>query len=342
MFKKILFLLLFLTLSLAPVAIFICHFGYVPTKTLSEWGIFGSFVSGIYGTLAFFAVSYSLLLTKNQFTKQNEDTLFYKAIDSLDKHVQVVESEDNSLMNLSKLMQEQSIAQCGTLTRKTICSNFELINDSYIKRIFRDNIDSCDSLEDIKTTLDEILETYSSEANYSDKWERLKYDLGPEGGEPENTARELTSIGSILFYKVSFESRAYIFETALTEAERSYGTFIDRYKKTLHFSLDFAKNSINKRMYKNYIVAKLTKHEVVLLYYIAMIGKDKDFINLLDYFEIFNLLDSEECLELIIDNPSYEKVNEDVKVILQRSKNDKMYLKLIKKINAVIRRFVKK
>lgn len=340
--KKTLLLLIFSIGSLTPVLLFIFHFGYVPTNTLNDWGAFGSFASGVYGTLAFFAVAYSLFLTKNQFTKQNEDIIFYKAIDGLDKHVQVVESENSSLVNLSELMKEATTNQCASLVRRTICNNIDLIANQYLIRIFQDGFDTLNTNKDIQNYFNEIIEKYSSKTDFSDKWESLKNDLGPEGFESESTARELTSIGSVIFYKVPFESRANIFEKAFREILNSYGLFIDRYKKTLHFSLDFAKKSINKDMYKKYIISKLTNHEIVLLYYISMIGKDKDLINLLNEFEIFRLLENKECLELIVDCPSYDKVNEDIGIILKNINSDEAFTKLVKRIMNFIRSLIKK
>ncbi|TOO20185.1 hypothetical protein CGH41_23105, partial [Vibrio parahaemolyticus] len=87
MIKKIFLVLIFITLTTMPLWLFMNEFGYIPSSQVSDWGTFGSFISGIYGTLAFFAVAYSLLITRMQFAKQNEDEIFYKTVDSLDSCV---------------------------------------------------------------------------------------------------------------------------------------------------------------------------------------------------------------------------------------------------------------
>ncbi|TOA44468.1 hypothetical protein CGK27_23250, partial [Vibrio parahaemolyticus] len=144
MIKKIFLVLIFITLTTMPLWLFMNEFGYIPSSQVSDWGTFGSFISGIYGTLAFFAVAYSLLITRMQFAKQNEDEIFYKTVDSLDSCVLNIESTIStqmenraSLFHITELIREEAMSYCANLTRKTMCKYPDVLTDQHWSRVLK-------------------------------------------------------------------------------------------------------------------------------------------------------------------------------------------------------------
>ncbi|HIF9182340.1 TPA: hypothetical protein ACX6QL_003444 [Photobacterium damselae] len=330
MLKRVLFIFIFLLVTVAPMGIFVKEFGWLPSTKLNDWGTFGSFISGIYGTLAFFAVAYSLYLTRVQFAKQSEDATFYKAIDSLDSCISninnLADSSNSSqlgLIHLVDLLKNETTKQCPLLTRRILCNYSEIIDQQYWYRLFSPVVQERSISITTNEYIDDFKEYFKQHPDFDKRWERLKFDFGNIGDESSQISRELSAIGAVLFFKVPFSEREDMLVKTLEKIDKTYGEFLERYKNTITFALEHANKSINKKLYSSYIVSKFTKYELVVLYHLAMISKDKHFISLLMEFEILNEVKRSECLMLIIDWPSKDNIDNDINLIASKyRKND--------------------
>ncbi|WP_215810672.1 hypothetical protein [Vibrio alginolyticus] len=325
MFKRALFAVVFLLITAAPIGVFVDNFGWHPSTKLNDWGTFGSFISGIYGTLAFFAVAYSLYLTRVQFAKQSEDVTFYKAMDSLDSCVSnidnLVDSSGGSqpgLIHLIDFIRSENEKECALLTRRILCKYYEVISEQYWYRLFSPVVKESGTTLTTDEYIDSFREYFRQHPDFNTRWERLKCDFGGIGVESNTISHELCAIGSVLFFKAPFPEREYIFTKTLAEVDETYGEFLNRYKNTITFALDHASKSINKKLYSSYIVSKLTKYEIVVLYHLAMVSEDKHFISLLMEFEILSMVKRLECRMLIIDCPSEVNIENDINSIMSR------------------------
>jgi hypothetical protein len=62
-----------------PLAIYFINFNDGLLNLSSDWSNFGAYVGGVYGTLGFFAVAYSIYFNSRQNLKIEQDQVFYKS-----------------------------------------------------------------------------------------------------------------------------------------------------------------------------------------------------------------------------------------------------------------------
>ncbi len=313
-----------------PLWLFMNEFGYIPSSQVSDWGTFGSFISGIYGTLAFFAVAYSLLITRMQFAKQNEDEIFYKTVDSLDSCVLNIESTIStqmenraSLFHITELIREEAMSYCANLTRKTMCKYPDVLTDQHWSRVLKPVASSHPTLSSVEY-INNFREEFEALPNFNEKWEILKSELGGIKAEYAGVEKELHAVGSIVFYKVPFSERVDTYERVMASVENTYGVFLNRYKNTISFAMEHVKSSTNKKLYMKYFISKLTKYDILILYYISMATKDFDFIDLLIELDVISLVSRAECREMIIDWPSELEIKEDISQMSSKRSTHKM------------------
>src|SRR5882672_226478 len=85
--KSTIILLAVLLLAAVPFGVYFGVFHSGLSEDHTRWAEFGAFAGGIYGTLAFFALAYTAHITRRQFKIQNEDNVFFKLYESLQKRI---------------------------------------------------------------------------------------------------------------------------------------------------------------------------------------------------------------------------------------------------------------
>lgn len=93
---------------IAPLGFYFYIFHGVISVDHSRWAEFGSYVSGIYGALAFLIIAYTTIITKKQFIIQNEDNIFFRLYESLQNRINasslIIGEEKHTAQQVLKLV----------------------------------------------------------------------------------------------------------------------------------------------------------------------------------------------------------------------------------------------
>lgn len=313
---------------MAPLGLYFIIFRFGLSYQNSDWAAFGSYVGGVYGVMAFFAIAYSIYVTGARFLKQSEDQIFYKSVDDLINGL--VENRDSngykgqqssSVLSIvvSEIYQEL-INRSSHLARKVLCRDPSIISDTNLGKIVHClPRNSLGRGVDINT--EEFLRVISERKDFNDCWEWLKEVFGGLNAENKNTKNALQDAGSVCFYKVSFEDRVYYYQMAWGEVEKRYGEMINRYTRILDFILLHACEAQRSSLYRKYLMSRLTKYDIVFLFYIASSSKDCGFIKRLIEFGILGEITRPECRELMLDYPSEQEATDEIQFIVERVNN---------------------
>ena len=275
--------------------------------------------------MAFFAVAYSIYVTGVRFLKQNEDQIFYKSVDDLINGL--VESrgsneykgwQSDSVLSLviSEIYQELN-NQSSHLARKVLCRDPSIISDTNLGKIIhclpRNSLG-----HGVDINKDEFLRVISERKDFNDCWEWLKGIFGGINAENKNIKNALQDAGSVCFYKVSFEDRVYYYQLAWGAVENRYGEMINRYTRIMDFILSHAHEAQRSELYRKYLMSRLTKYDIVFLFYIASFSNDSGLIKRLIEFGILGEIKRSECRELMLDYPSEQEATYEIQFIEER------------------------
>ena len=100
--------------------------------------------------------------------------------------------------------------------------------------------------------------------------------------------------------------------------EKRYGEMINRYTRIMDFILSHAHEAQRSELYRKYLMSRLTKYDIVFLFYIASLSNDSGFIKRLIEFGILGEIKRSECRELMLDFPSEQEATDEIQFIEER------------------------
>ncbi|MHB8811125.1 MAG: hypothetical protein ACYC9M_14100 [Desulfobulbaceae bacterium] len=311
--------------SVSSSGLVFSNFGYGLSPKNSDWAAFGSYVGGVYGVMAFFAVAYSIYVSGMQFIKQSQDQVFYKSVDNLMngivKGADSSESKDGRshtvLHQVANEFFQHLTNQSSHLARKILCREPSIISHTNLFKIAHClKPRSLGSAVEINTST--FLNTIAEHEDFNDCWEWLKGILGGVDEETEDMRNALQDAGCVAFYKVGFEDREYYYEMAWRDIEERHGEFINRYTKNLAFILSHIHEAQGRDIYIRYLISQLTKYDIVILYYFSSLSSDGEFVKKLIDFGVLGEVKRFECRELMLDFPSEQVILTEIESIKQK------------------------
>lgn len=324
--KKISILLLIAIAFLTPLAIYLTKFGVSFSTTHTHWGEFGSYISGVYGSLALVIVTYTTYLTQVQFKRENEDNVFFRLFDSFQNRVEISNvriNEENlsahqCLKHISKRFVEELSLEAPRLARRLLCDAPESIEEHNYRKLF-EAIDRPDHHDTFDKRVATFINQITSTDDTSKRWEILKSYIGSNGCESEKIREALESIGSVSFYKIPFETRKTYYQTALENVTSDYGELLDGYWSHLLFIVKLTEVANNRDVYVKYIQAQLTRYDFVIVFYM-LAGQAHPYPGTasLKKLGILNHLKSSDCRHLMFDSPTKEKIEVELQYIFSR------------------------
>ncbi len=302
---------------LSPIILYFFRFHASLSTEPLRWAEFGSYLSGVYGSLALIIVVYSTFLTREQFKRENEDIVFFKLFDSLQNRINssiVRVGEDNLsahkiLKHIVDIFYEELSSESVDIARLLLCNSPEDLNDTQYFQLFIAIHGNAD-LQEIQEARSEFIRNITSTNDFNIRWEILKNYISSSGFESEPIREALRKIGSVYFYKIPYSKRKNSYEAALDRVLIKHGEFLDGYFSTLLFVVEFAEGSCNRDLFIKYIHSQLTRYEIIILFYM-LAGKAQPFPDaaIFNKSGILNRLKTIECTLLMIDQPSKEAID---------------------------------
>lgn len=298
--KKSILIVALIVIGMTPLGLYFFNFQYGLSSQASDWAAFGSYIGGIYGTLAFFAVVFSIHVTRSQFTEQSEDDVFYKSVEYLGSATSFAKS-------FVGMIQEELKKQSSHMARKVLCNNTSLISHTNMGKIVRSiNLGAPVSQNQITSSV--FLDEIDKRQNFDSKWEYLKYVLGGINCETPEVKESLMSAGKVSFYRASFDHRKDYYDIAWQNVEQKYSEKINIYLRKFDFILYHVVESKKQLKYKKYLLSQISKYDIILLYFFALTGRDPNFSCLLLKLELLDDVQRNECRWILFDCPSKEEV----------------------------------
>lgn len=307
--------------ALAPIAFYIGTFGGGISREHDRWGEFGSYLSGLYGSLALAVLAYTTFLTQNQFKRQNEDSVFYKLIDSLQYRIQhssvVVNNEEISAHKSLKHITERFYAELSVesveLGRMLLCKAPEKVATVHYTKLF-EALNPRNWIETFEEDRDAFIADITAQGQFNARWEQLKSYIGSRGEESPGVREALQATGSVNFYKIPFKDRQHHYHSALRRVLADHGEFLDGYFATLLYISDVVAKSTNREQYARYLKSQLTRYEVIIIFYMIagendgppFRGRSLHALGLLDRLRTI------DCQSLMIDFPDEEEINAEL------------------------------
>ncbi|HEY5580406.1 MAG TPA: hypothetical protein VIK56_04460 [Rhodoferax sp.] len=307
-------------LSAVPLGIYIFNFhGSFSTKH-GEWGEFGSYVSGVYGTLAFLVLVYTTNITRRQFQIQNEDNVFFKLYESLQNRItnsstvvgDATHTAHQTLKALANKFHEELSEQAIEIARLLLCKTPEQIADAHFMRIF-EAIRGLRFVESFTEERDNFISDINGQRDFNARWERLKIHIGSRGEESGRLREALRATGSVNFYKIPFSERRQHYVAVVRRLSDEHGEFLDGYFKNICFLLEFAAKSVNRATYLAFLTAQLTKYELIIVFYLIA-GRDGELGSMKNLRDlgIMDGLVTLGCQSLMLDFPSDEDLRNEL------------------------------
>lgn len=244
--KKIVLLIIASVLFVTPLVIYFYNFNGGFSTEHSKWSEFGSYLGGIYGALAFFALAYTTNITRKQFKIQNEDSVFFKLYDSLQNRISIatlsIDGNKYSAHQLIKMLADKFYSELSEesveIARLLLAKRPESISNTHYGKIFK-AINGEGYLETLTKDKDSLIQDINSQVDFNSRWEQLKNYIGSRGGEGENLKKALRATGSVNFYKIPFSERICHYKNVYQRLSIEYGEFLDGYFKVSGHSKAF-------------------------------------------------------------------------------------------------------
>jgi hypothetical protein len=122
----------------------------------------------------------------------------------------------------------------------------------------------------------------------------------------------------VSFYKISFDDRVHYCQLAWDTIEKRYDEMINRYTKNMAFILTHIDNAKRKKLYLRYLMSRLSKYDIVFLFYFSLISNDYEFLYKLIHYRIIYEIKRVECRDLLLDCPSEKQASDEIKLIKER------------------------
>ncbi|MDO8773821.1 MAG: hypothetical protein Q7K57_34930 [Burkholderiaceae bacterium] len=311
---------------LLPVGLYVFKFGSALTDSHAHWGEFGSYLSGVYGSLALVILAYTTYLTQTQFKRQNEDSVFFKLFDSLQNRVANsvirVDGDELSAHQCSKYIAERFAKELSIeaveIARLLLWKNPESIGKTQLFKLLhavRGNV----VFDKIEENCESFIKELTSSDDLNIRWENLKYHIGSRGAEGHDIRKALEAIGSVSFYKIPFQMRQTHYQVALSRILSDHGEFLDGYFSSLECIAELAEVATNREIYIKYIQAQLTRYEVIIVFYM-LAGQEHPKSRALSFRSsgILNRLKTLDCQSLMLDFPSREDIEMELQHVFAR------------------------
>ncbi len=319
--KKTLYPILLAIAALAPIAIYVDTFYDGLSKEHNRWGEFGSYLSGLYGSLALGVLVYTTYLTQRQFKRQNEDSVFYKLIDSLQNRIQhsivSVDGKDfsahKSLKHIADRIYAELSLESVEIGRMLFCKAPESVENVHYSKLL-EALNPRKWIETFHEDREAFIADINSRGNFNDRWEQLKNYIGSSGEETVRVREALQATGSVNFYKIPFKERQRHYYSALRRVLDDHGEFLDGYFSTLLYISEVVAVSTNRTQYAQYVRSQLTRYEVIILFYmIAGQEGGRPFRGrILHELGLLERLRTIDCQSLMIDLPSTEQIDKEL------------------------------
>lgn len=313
-------------LAIFPVLVYATNFSGGLSKDSSRWGDFGSYLSGVYGSLALAVLIYTTISSQNQFKRLNEDNIFYRLLDAL--HARILHnsisidageiSAYRSIKYIAELYNSELSQEAVKIARNLFYRSPESIDNVHFSQLFQllypsDCHANFESYRNnfIKQILDK---------NLDDRWELLKNYFGSSGFETDPIKEVLQATGSVNFYKISFQDRQRHYSAVLERMMDGHGQLLDGYLETLLHIADVVKASSSRLEYARYLRSQLTSYEIVIIFYMLS-GSDatrRQRGRTLYELGILSRLQTNECLSLMIDWPDAEVIDRELAALFPR------------------------
>src|SRR5690554_5244144 len=309
---------------MAPLVLYFFNFQYRLSNDASDWAAFGSYVGGIYGALAFFAVASSIYITRSQFVTQSEDDVFYRSVESLNSKAPMrTGGFDNDFEGESfaksfvVAIQEELERQSPHMARKVLCNNPGLISQTNMWKIIN-SVNSAIKTSENRIEEYEFLEEVGKRQGFESKWEYLKCVLGGIDNEYPEVKSSLMDAGSVSFYRTDFDHRKYYYDLAWQDAAHKYSEEVNVYLRKFDFILCHVVGSKRKLKYKKFLLSQISKYDIVLLYSYALTIYDPNFLNLVLKVGLLDEVQRDECRFILFDCPSSDQVAAEISSISNR------------------------
>lgn len=312
-----------IAVALSPIALYLAKFHAGLTDEHVRWGEFGSYLSGIYGSLALLVLAYTTYLTQTQFKRQNEDSVFYKLFDSLQYRIQhssiTVDGNEffahKSLKYIVERIHNELSAEAIEIARMLLCKEPENVAVVHYTQLFQ-AIKGLNWIETFDEDRAAFIADITAQGHFNDRWEQLKILIGSRGEESVRVKEALRATGSVNFYKIPFKIRQQHYSAALGRVLTDHGDFLDGYFSTILHIAEVAMASTNWRQYSRYIQSQLTCYEVVILFYM-LAGSGEKFVGAgnLKTLGLLNRLRTIDCQCLMIDLPNEAEIDREMAAI---------------------------
>jgi hypothetical protein len=307
-------------LSMLPLAMYFLQFHGSLSAEQGKWGEFGSYISGVYGTLAFLVLAYTTNITRRQFQIQNEDNVFFKLHDSLQDRIAnstVIVNDTpytahQTLKAIAIKFQEELSLQTVEIARHLLCNAPETISNVHFMKIF-EVLNGNQFIDSFTEDKERFIADIKAQRDFNSRWEQLKLSIGSRGAESDRLKEALRATGSVSFYKIPFSERSHYYSLVVQRISDDHGEFLDGYFKNICLLLEFASNAINKDTYISFLKAQLTKYELIILFYLVA-GRELDLggIKKLHDLGIMDELLSISCRSLMLDFPTKEVLQREI------------------------------
>lgn len=316
-------------LFLSPLILYYFYFPGSFTSNHTKWAEFGSYISGVYGALAFLILAVTTVITRQQFKIQNQDNIFFSLHQALENRIATAatlagESKLTAhqvLKLISEKFYEELSEQSIMIGRLLFTKTPETVADVHFMKLFQATYgnEAIFSFDDIKQ---EFMSDMTSDSDCNQRWETLKKYIGSNGFESPQVRDALRATGSVNFYKLPFQDRRKYYKVVADNLLSEYGEFLDGYFKTITFLVNYADSAINKDTYIEFIKSQLSKYELVILFY--LISGSSENILKFKAFHHNNILDgllNFGSLSLLIDCPPADVLKRELGDIFQRHRD---------------------
>lgn len=286
----------------------------------SRWGEFGSFLGGIYGSFAFIILAYTTNLTRQQFKTQNEDNIFFKLYESLQIRItnssmivdDVEFTANKTLKTITEYFEKRLEIEAIELARILLAESPEKVAPVSYSKIFK-AINGEKSYATFHEDMENFIMEINNQADFSARWEKLKWYINSRGNESEKVREALRSTGCINFYKIPYIKRQAHYRNVSQSLLSEYGDFLDGYLHNISYIIEFVEKASNKSVYLEFIKSQLTKYEIVIIFYLIA-GQEKKLKSHNKFYTlgIMDRLLTTECQFLMIDSPSIETMEKEL------------------------------
>lgn len=310
-----------LIILVSPLLIYLYRFSGGISTNHSRWGEFGSYLSGVFGSFALFAVIYSTILTRRQFTKQNEDNLFLKLFDAHASRVNDFNFNAGTKPHIGQSAIEVAFNEYGICLQRCASKKFMEIYPQMEQFITKAHLKHCFKLAFYDKEL------LSDEDNVK----TIDFLINPNKYKPANDLfqdeiddwnRKVVQTRSYLiesnFFRIDVSARLMIFKAAFDLMIRIPGNKLMLYFRGFEFAIQWIHRAQDRESYLHYFLSQMSRSELSVIYYMfcgnpAFSKNNSEHV--LSVYKNYDLTPLKE-VETLFSNPSRNELLENINLIL--------------------------